>query len=136
MPGRAGQNITQEDAVQENTAENSREALKMEASIAEYDPERGVLACVNVKIGDIMTIRNVKIKEDDYGLTVSMPRTKMPHTDQYRDSVFFADKDMKEQFDRIVQKAYQDSVLHPVLDDAGPQEAMEPEETSGMSMGM
>lgn len=42
----------------------------------------------------------------------------------------------EEQFDRIVQKAYQDSVLHPVLDDAGPQEAMEPEETSGMSMGM
>lgn len=131
MPRRANQNITQD-----NTAENSMGQLKMEASIVEYDPERGVLACVDVKIGDIMTIRNVKIKEDDYGLTVSMPRTKMPHTDQYKDSVFFADKGMKEQFDQIVQKVYQDSVVHPVLNDDAPEERMEQEEASGMSMEM
>lgn len=131
MPGRINQNNTQE-----NTAASSVEQLKMEAVIREHNPERGVLAAADVKIGDIMTIRNVKIKEDDYGLTVTMPRTKMPHTEQYKDSVFFADKGLKEQFDQIVQKAYQDSILSPVLNDDGPEEGMEQEEESGMNMGM
>ena len=30
------------------------------------------------KVAGMMTIRNVKIKQDDYGLTVTMPRTKVP----------------------------------------------------------
>ena len=111
MPRTTNQNRTQETA-----AVSSMEQLKMEAFIKEQNPERGVLATADVKIGDIMTIRNVKIKEDDYGLTVTMPRTKMPHTDEYKDSVFFADKSLKEQFDQIVQKAYQDSILSQVLD--------------------
>lgn len=131
MPGTTNQNNTQE-----NTAARSVEQLKMEAVIREHNPERGVLAAADVKIGDIMTIRNVKIKEDDYGLTVTMPRTKMPHTEQYKDSVFFADKGLKEQFDQIVQKAYQDSILSPVLNDDGPEEGMEQEEEAGMNMGM
>lgn len=96
-------------------AGNSTVQLAMEAVIVEHNPERGVLASADVKVGDIMTVRNVRIREDDYGLTVSMPRTKMPHTDQYKDSVFFSDKSLKEQFDQIVQKAYQDSILSPVL---------------------
>ena len=89
-----------------------------------------------------MTIRNVRIKEDDYGLSVSMPRTKMPQTDQYKDSVFFADRSMKEQFDQVILNAYQNSVLMPVLNDDMPEEAagleenMDQEEGSGMSMGM
>lgn len=83
-----------------------------------------------------MTIRNVKIKEDDYGLTVTMPRTKMPHTDEYKDSVFFTDKSLKEQFDQIVQKAYQDSIISQVLDVDEPEEGMEQEDAPGMSMGM
>lgn len=131
MPGTTNQNNTQE-----NTAASNVEHLKVEAVIREHNPERGVLAAADVKIGDIMTIRNVKIKEDDYGLTVTMPRTKMPHTEQYKDSVFFADKGLKEQFDQIVQKAYQDSILSPVLNDDGPEEGMEQEEESGMNMGM
>lgn len=131
MPGTTKQNNTQG-----NSAASSVEQLKMEAVIREHNPERGVLAAADVKIGDIMTIRNVKIKEDDYGLTVTMPRTKMPHTEQYKDSVFFADKGLKEQFDQIVQKAYQDSILSPVLNDDGPEEGMEQEEESGMNMGM
>ena len=45
-----------------------------------------------------------------------MPRTKMPHTEQYKDSVYFADKSMKQQFDMAVETAYQESVLAPVLD--------------------
>lgn len=131
MPRTTNQNRTQETA-----AENCMEQLKMEAFIKEQNPERGVLATADVKIGDIMTIRNVKIKEDDYGLTVTMPRTKMPHTDEYKDSVFFTDKSLKEQFDQIVQKAYQDSIISQVLDVDEPEEGMEQEDAPGMSMGM
>lgn len=47
-----------------------------------------MLANADVNVAGIMTIRNVKIKQDDYGLTVTMPRTKMPHTEQYKDSVY------------------------------------------------
>ena len=131
MPRTTNQNRTQE-----TETESSMEQLKMEAFIKEQNPERGVLATADVKIGDIMTIRNVKIKEDDYGLTVTMPRTKMPHTDEYKDSVFFTDKSLKEQFDQIVQKAYQDSIISQVLDVDEPEEGMEQEHAPGMSMGM
>ena len=131
MPRTTNQNRTQE-----TETESSMEQLKMEAFIKEQNPERGVLATADVKIGDIMTIRNVKIKEDDYGLTVTMPRTKMPHTDEYKDSVFFTDKSLKEQFDQIVQKAYQDSILSQVLDVDEPEDGMEQEHAPGMSMGM
>lgn len=131
MPRTTNQNRTQE-----TETESSMEQLKMEAFIKEQNPERGVLATADVKIGDIMTIRNVKIKEDDYGLTVTMPRTKMPHTDEYKDSVFFTDKSLKEQFDQIVQKAYQDSIISQVLDVDEPEEGMEQENAPGMSMGM
>ena len=131
MPRTTNQNRTQK-----TETESSMEQLKMEAFIKEQNPERGVLATADVKIGDIMTIRNVKIKEDDYGLTVTMPRTKMPHTDEYKDSVFFTDKSLKEQFDQIVQKAYQDSILSQVLDVDEPEDGMEQEDAPGMSMGM
>lgn len=131
MPRTTNQNRTQE-----TETESSMEQLKMEAFIKEQNPERGVLATADVKIGDIMTIRNVKIKEDDYGLTVTMPRTKMPHTDEYKDSVFFTDKSLKEQFDQIVQKAYQDSIISQVLDVDEPEDGMEQEDAPGMSMGM
>ena len=131
MPRTTNQNRTQE-----TETESSMEQLKMEAFIKEQNPERGVLATADVKIGDIMTIRNVKIKEDDYGLPVTMPRTKMPHTDEYKDSVFFTDKSLKEQFDQIVQKAYQDSILSQVLDVDEPEDGMEQEDAPGMSMGM
>lgn len=71
-----------------------------------------------------------------------MPRTKMPQTDQYKDSVFFADRSMKEQFDQIILNAYQDSVLSPVLNDDMPEEdieqgeSIEQDEAPGMSMVM
>lgn len=136
MPRTSNRNTTQRNAAQDSAVENSMGQLAIEAVIVEHNPERGVLASADVKIGDILTVRNVRIKEDDYGLTVSMPRTKMPHTDQYKDSVFFSDKSLKEQFDQIVQKAYQDSILSPVLNDNAAEEDMEPEEEAGMNMGM
>ena len=110
--------------------------VSFEVTITEHNPERGVLANADVKVAGMMTIRNVKIKQDDYGLTVTMPRTRVPHTEQYKDSVYFADKSMKQQFDQAVEKAYQESVLTPVLDQDEPEEGMEQEEATGMSMGM
>lgn len=133
---------TNQNNAQETAAAGSMNQLQMEAVIMQHNPERGVLASADVKIGGFMTIRNVRIKEDDYGLTVSMPRTKMPQTDQYKDSVYFADRSMKEQFDQIILNVYQDSVLSPVLNDDMPEEdieqgeSMDQEEAPGMSMVM
>lgn len=130
MPRRAD---TQENT---NTAEPMEQQVPFEVTITEHNPERGVLATADVKVGNMMTIRNVKIKEDDYGLTVTMPRTKVPHAEQYKDSVYFADKSMKQQFDQAVEKAYQENVLAPVLDQDDAEEEMEQEESAGMNMGM
>ena len=71
MPRRANTQ-TQQEAVQENAAvqANAGADMQMEAAITKTQPEKGVLALADVKIGDFMTIRNVRIKEDDYGLTV------------------------------------------------------------------
>jgi len=124
-------------ATQVNTDsnENMEQQVPFEVTITAHYPESGVLANADVKVAGIMTIRNVKIKEDDYGLTVTMPRTKVPHTDQYKDSVYFADRSMKQQFDQAVENAYQQSI-QPVQEQEEPGEDMEPEEESGMSMGM
>ena len=102
-------------ATQNNNIENMEQQVPFKVTITEHNPERGVLANADVNVAGIMTIRNVKIKQDDYGLTVTMPRTKMPHTEQYKDSVYFADKSMKQQFDMAVETSYQESVLTPVL---------------------
>ena len=66
--------------VNTNNTENMEQQVPFEVTITELNPERGVIANADVKVAGIMTIRNVKIKQDDYGLTVTMPRTKMPHT--------------------------------------------------------
>ena len=65
-----------------------------------------------------------------------MPRTKIPHTDEYKDSVYFADKSMKQLFDQTVENAYQQSMVAPVLDQEEMEEDMDPEEEAGMSMEM
>lgn len=86
---------------------NTGADMQMEAAITKTQPEKGVLALADVKIGDFMTIRNVRIKEDDYGLTVAMPKIKAGANEQYKDTVFFADRGIKERFDQTVQKAYE-----------------------------
>lgn len=130
MPRNAATQVTEE---QNQTMEQQ---IPFEVTIKEHNPERGVLANADVKVAGVMTIRNVKIKEDDYGITVTMPRTKMPHTDEYKDSVYFADKSMKQLFDQTVENAYQQSMLAPVLDQEEMEEDMDPEEEAGMSMEM
>lgn len=82
------------------------QGLPLSVEIKMRHPGRGVLATANVKIGEIMTVRNVKIKYDDYGPVVVIPRTKIESTGLYRDSVFFADRQMKENFDTAVLDAY------------------------------
>ena len=122
--------------VNTNNTENMEQQVPFEVTITEHNPERGVLANADVKVAGIMTIRNVKIKQDDYGLTVTMPRTKMPQTEQYKDSVYFADKSMKQQFDMAVETAYQESVQTQTMEQDELEEGMEQEEDTGMSMGM
>ena len=71
------------------------------------DGQRGeFLATADVELAGICTIRNVKIKEDDYDLTVVMPRTKMADTREYKDACFFESRSMREQFDQAVRDAY------------------------------
>ena len=60
MPGEMNTNLKVED-------------LQMDVMITETYPGKGVLALANVKIGNFMTIRNVRIKKDDYGFMVAMP---------------------------------------------------------------
>ena len=130
MPRNAATQVTEEH----NQA--MEQQVPFEVTIKEHNPERGVLANADVKVAGVMTIRNVKIKEDDYGITVTMPRTKMPHTDEYKDSVYFADKSMKQLFDQTVENAYQQSMVAPVLDQEEMEEDMDPEEGAGLSMEM
>lgn len=54
--------------------------------ITNLQPETGILATAEVRIEDICTIRNVKVKENDYGIEVVMPRTKMPFHAEYKDA--------------------------------------------------
>lgn len=130
MPRNAATQLTEEHN------QTMEQQVPFEVTIKEHNPERGVLANADVKVAVVMTIRNVKIKEDDYGITVSMPRTKIPHTDEYKDSVYFADKSMKQLFDQTVENAYQQSMVAPVLDQEEMEEDMDPEEEAGMSMEM
>ena len=139
MPRRANTQ-TQQEAVQENAAVQADAGadMQMEAAITKTQPEKGVLALADVKIGDFMTIRNVRIKEDDYGLTVAMPKTKAGANEQYRDAVFFADRGTQ---GKNLTRRYRKRMklfMHQQTDlDEEPEEAEELEqEEGGMNMGM
>ncbi len=97
-----------------NMAGQVSQPLAFDVKIKVYHPTQGVEAIADVKVNGILTIRNVKVKQDDYGYTATMPRTKMNGTEQYKDSVFFEEKSMKEAFDRAVGNAY-----HQYLIDRG-----------------
>lgn len=116
----------------ENTGGVEGQQLPFEVMITEHNPESGVLAYADVKIGSMLTVRNVKIRKDDYGLTVTMPRTRIPYAGQYKDSVYFAEKAMKDLFDQAVSDAYYQTVQEQNLSE----ECTEQNETLDMSMGM
>lgn len=70
------------------------------------------LAVANVEVNGLFTIRNVKIREGDYGLEVVMPRIKDWNQGRYKDACYFKSKEMREQFDRcVIQKYLQDMGL-------------------------
>lgn len=73
--------------------------------ITNLQPEHGILATAEVRIGGICTIRNVK--ENDYGIEVVMLRTKMPCHVGYKDACFFESHEIREQFDQSVLCAYE-----------------------------
>ena len=133
------------------TAHDAAEEVNVAAEGQDHQPsftaiikgrsyESGVFATADVKVGDLLTIRNVKIKQDDYGLTVTMPRTKMSGDDGYKDSVYFADKGMKEKFDQAVVQACHEyfrmgeEAVHTAQEEQGEDDGME--EESVMNMGM
>ena len=73
------------------------------------DPSEDIVATADVDLGNICTIRNVKIKEDDYGLKVVMPRTKLPETGRFKDACYFHSVEARVQFDRAVLQSYEQS---------------------------
>ena len=75
--------------------------------ITNLQPETGILATAEVRIGDICTIRNVKVKENNFGIEVVMPRTKMPFHAEYKDACFFGSREIREKFDQSVLCAYE-----------------------------
>lgn len=81
-------------------------------------PVEDVVATADVTLGGVCTIRNVKIKEDDYGLKVVMPRTKMPDTGRFKDACYFHTPELREQFDAAVKEAYQQT-LEPAQEQGG-----------------
>ena len=153
MPRREDQ--TQRTAVQASQQEAAQpEVLPVTGVAIHTDSQRGeFLATADVELAGICTIRNVKIKEDDYDLTVVMPRTKMADTREYKDACFFESRGLREQFDQAVREAYtqtlamqeeqasgevqttgegQASGEEQDLDDANFQEEEDPEQEEGM----
>lgn len=159
MPRREDQ--TQRTAVQASQQEAAQsEVLPVTGVAIHTDSRRGeFLATADVELAGICTIRNVKIKEDDYDLTVVMPRTKMADTREYKDACFFESRSLREQFDQAVREAYTQTLAmqeeqasgeeqtsgeaqtagegqvsgeEPDLDDANFQEEEDPEQEEGM----
>lgn len=81
--------------------------LSLRVQIHSGHPTDDIAATADVEINGICTIRNVKVKNDDYGLEVVMPRTKMPDTGRFRDACVFPRREMRSQFDMAVLSAYQ-----------------------------
>lgn len=66
-----------------------------------------IAATADVRINHVCTIRNVKIRNGDYGLEVVMPKTKIPDAGRLKDACYFPNREMRAQFDHAVMTAYQ-----------------------------
>ncbi len=125
-------NQTEERNVESTTQEEMLPITRIE--IHEQYGSKGILAVADVELGGLCTIRNAKIKEDDYGLTVVMPRTKISESGEYKDACFFASRSLREQFDQAVLTAYEQAI-HMGEEQISEQESeMEEEGMGGMSM--
>lgn len=76
----AAQTAGQQEETAAPTVEPERRELTMRVTIKEGDPERDILATADVDIDGICTLRNVRIKNGDYGPRVTLPMTQMPVT--------------------------------------------------------
>lgn len=85
-------------------------ALPMTVQLRGGVPAEDIVATADVTLGGICTIRNVKIKQDDYGVKVVMPRTKMPDTGRFKDACYFHTPELRDQFDAAVKEAYQQTL--------------------------
>ncbi len=92
------------------TVEPERRELTMRVTIKEGDPERDILATADVDIDGICTLRNVRIKNGDYGPRVTLPMTQMPVTGRWRDVAYFPSQEIRDQFDNVVMSAYQQAL--------------------------
>ena len=90
--------------------EPGRRELTMRVTIKEGDPERDILATADVDIDGICTLRNVRIKNGDYGPRVTLPMTQMPVTGRWRDVAYFPSQEIRDQFDNVVMGAYQQAL--------------------------
>lgn len=112
----AGEDHTQ--AGEEQSATEAPGGLPMTVQIHSDALVEDVVATADVTLGDVCTIRNVKIKEDDYGLKVVMPRTRMPDTGRFKDACVFHSAELREQFDAAVKDAYRQT-LEPAQEQGG-----------------
>ena len=99
-------------------AAEEQAGLPMSVRLHTDTPVEDVVATADVTLGDVCTIRNVKIKEDDYGLKVVMPRTKMPDTGRFKDACYFHTPELRAQFDAAVKEAYRQT-LEPTQEQGG-----------------
>lgn len=110
MPNRTQGNVQEN----QNRADILGSALELKVKdIRKTHAGGSVQATATVQMGELLSIRNVKIKEDDYGYQVVMPRIKPFGSDEYKDAIFFADKSLKEKFDQAVISAYEE-FMQPV----------------------
>lgn len=125
MPNRT-QNNVQENQNREDLLLGLHE---IEVSDIRRTLSRGsILATATVKVGELLSIRNVKITEDDYGYQVVMPRIKPFGSEEYKDAIYFADRALKEKFDQTVVSAYE-AFITPVQEES---HVSEEEETQGI----
>ena len=96
----------------------AQSGLTMTVQIRGGVPAEDIVATADVTLGDVCTIRNVKLKQDDYGLKVVMPRTKLPETGRFKDACYFHSPELREQFDAAVKDAYQQT-LEPAQEQGG-----------------
>lgn len=106
----ATQTAGQQEETAAPTVEPERRELTMRVTIKEGDPERDILATADVDIDGICTLRNVRIKNGDYGPRVTLPMTQMPATGRWRDVAYFPSQEIRDQFDNVVMDAYQQAL--------------------------
>lgn len=127
----AGNNQTQG-----NAARGSQDHPDFVAKIAQWNPERGLVATADVQIGSFMTIRNVKIRESDYGYEVVMPKTTLKDTGELKDSVYFSSRELKDAFDKAVTKACQEMLTGESMVEEADEDIVVEGQDAGMSQGM